>query len=54
MKKSKRHDGNFNPEYVRYKGKIYATGNRYHTLIEIYKHRKFYKTVQMRDVKVVK
>jgi hypothetical protein len=50
MKKSERNEDNFKPIYVKYKKKIYATGNRYHTLIELYKNHKFIKTVLMKDV----
>ena len=53
MKKKNRHEGNFNPDYVWYKGKIYSTGNRYHTLIELYHGKEFYRTVQMSKVEPV-
>jgi hypothetical protein len=38
---------------VEYKGKTYETGNRRHTLVELYKNDKFVCTVAMSQVKVV-
>lgn len=49
IKRSKRNDENFHPAKVIYKGKIYVTGNRYHSLIELYKT-SFYRTVKMSEV----
>lgn len=54
MKKKDRNENNFNPQFVIYKGVIYETGNRYHTLIELYIDKMFYKTVKMSKVKVIK
>jgi hypothetical protein len=53
MRKSKRNDENFNPKKVIYEGEIYETGNRYHTLIELFIGKKFYMTVQMSDVEPI-
>lgn len=50
VKKENRHEGNFNPPRVIYKNRLYETGNRYHTLIELYNHGLFYKTVKMSKV----
>lgn len=35
---------------VIYKGKEYYTGNRYGTLVELWKNNKFYKSVPMEDI----
>jgi len=37
---------------VKYRGKEYLTGNRYHDLIELWLDGKFYRTVRMTSIKV--
>ena len=53
MKKSNRNDENFNPKKVIFNGRVFETGNRYHTLIELYIDKKFMQTVEMKDVEPI-
>lgn len=47
-------DFDFSGYIIKYKNKIYDYGNRYKNQIELYDNGKFYKTVLMNDIDLIR